>query len=565
MNRWRLLSLSLAALTGLAVQAPAPALAQGTTPASAAGDIVGMRRLTESQYRRSISDVFGPAIKVEGRFEPELRRDGLIAIGSGQASISSAGMEQYYATASGIAAQIAGPEGRKTLPCKPKSAQKPDDSCASQIFATYGRKLYRHPLDKTELDRLVATARKAALDAKDFHVGIEETLASLLTSPNFLFRIERSSGPAKDGVYTLDNYSRASRLSFLFWDAPPDEELLLAAGRGDLSDPTRLRMQVARLAGSPRIRDGLTAFFDDMLQLDLFRTQSKDTQRFPKYSQVLAEDSRKQTLRTILALLVDRNGDYRDIFTTRETFLTRTLAMVYKVPYTSGADWASYVFPASSERSGVLTHISFLSLFSHPAVSSPTRRGVALNEIFLCQPIPPPPPDVDFTAINEGADRPPTVRGRLELHRTNQVCASCHAIFDPLGLPLEKFDALGQYRELEAGLPINVASEYLGTKFDGATGLGNVLHDNPRTTSCIVRNLYAAAIGRAPALSEQKTLEAYSRTFADGGYRVPAFMSELALSDPFFAAPAEEPAPASGVTGGASPTSQPTGHKESRP
>lgn len=559
MSRPLVLAISAAILTALGVQHPAPAMAQPESQhASGASDIVGMRRLTESQYRRSIADIFGPDIRVEGRFEPEVRRDGLIAIGSGQASISAAGMEQYYATASGIAAQVAGPEGRKTyLPCTPKSANKPDDKCASQIFAKYGRKLYRHPLDEAELGVLVATARKAAIDSGGFYVGIEETLVSLLTSPNFLFRIERADGPSKDGLYTLDGYSRASRLSFLFWDAPPDEELLAAAGRGDLSDPSRLHAQVMRLAASPRIRDGLGAFFDDMLQLDLFRTQTKDTQRFPKYSQVLADDARKQTIKSVLALLVDRNGDYRDLFTTRETFLTRTLAMVYKVPYTSREEWASYVFPEGSPRTGVLTQLSFLSLFSHPAVSSPTRRGVAVNEIFLCQPIPPPPPDVDFTAINEGMDRPSTVRGRLELHRTNQVCAACHAIFDPLGLPLEKFDALGQYRELEAGLPIDVTSDYYGRKFEGAAGLGEVLRENPRTTSCVVRNLYATAIGRAPAFSEQKTLEAYNRTFADQGYRVPAFMAELALSDPFFKAPAPEPAPAALASS--------TGQKDSRP
>ncbi|HEV7693212.1 MAG TPA: DUF1588 domain-containing protein [Hyphomonadaceae bacterium] len=236
--------------------------------------------------------------------------------------------------------------------------------------------------------------------------------------------------------------------------------------------------------------------------------------------------------------MVEQGGDYRDIFTTPDTYMTRTLAMVYKVPYMSNSAWAPYTFPADSGRAGVLTQVSFLSLFAHPAQSSPTKRGAALNEIFLCQPVPPPPADVDFSAVNgAGPDRQKTARLRLEQHRTNPSCAACHQIMDPLGLTLEKFDALGQARDTEDGQPIDVSSLYGNVKFEGAAGLGKVMHDNPETSSCVVRNIYATGTGRAPIGGDFTTLQTLTKAFASGGYRVPAFMKAAARGESFFSVP----------------------------
>lgn len=536
MNKLRVATLAgggfLLALTG----ATSLALSPKPDAAAVGSEIVEMRRLTESQYRHAIADIFGPEVNVQGRFEPPVRSDGLIAIGNSQATITTSGMEQYYAIASGISSQVTGEKLRDDLiPCAPRSPKAPDDQCARQFFETYGQLLFRRPLEDAELTGLVSTAHDAASLSDSFYVGIEETLTSLLTSPHFLFRMERII-PAQGGQPAkLDAYSRASRLSFTFWDAPPDEQLLQSATSGDLLTQAGLQAQISRLASSPRVRDGLAAFFEDMLQFDHFEALTKDASRYPKFSQVLAEEAQEQTIKTILSLLVDENGDYRDIFTTRETFLTRTLAMVYKIPYTTNAAWAPYTFDEDSKRAGVLTHVSFLSLFSHPAQSSPTKRGIALNEVFLCQPIPPPPPDVDFSAVNAmGPERLKTARMRLELHRTNPACSACHSVMDPLGLTLEKFDTLGQYRETEDGAPIDVSSEYAGTHFVGAEGLGKVMHDNPRVSECLVRNLYATAVGRTPAPSEYKLLQAFTEDFSNGGYKVPAFLERLALTDEFY-------------------------------
>jgi hypothetical protein len=546
------------------------AVAGGPTGAAAPSDpathpIVAMRRLTEAEYRRSIADVFGPDIKIKGRFEPEVRRDGLIAIGSGQASISSSGMEQYYSMAGGVSAQIMGTGLRKAyMPCAPASDKKPDDACAAKFLTKYGRLLYRRPLDDKETKALVKVARDVTVQSGDFYAGLEETLTTMLASPHFLFRVERAAGPAKDGMIPLDDYSRASRISFMFWDAPPDQALLTAAEHGELSTSEGLAKQVDRLAASPRLADGMTAFFDDMLQFDQFRVTTKDAVMFPKYNQVVADEARQQTLKTVLDLLITKNGDYRDIFTTRDTFMTRTLALVYKVPYTSQDAWAPYTFTQTSDRAGVTSQIGFLALFGHPAESSPTKRGVALNEIFFCQPIPPPPGNVDFSAAsNTTPNHLKTMRLRLQAHANNPTCAACHTIVDPLGVSLEKFDALGQYRDSEEGEAIDASSQIGGVKFSGGGGLGYVLHDNPRVVSCAVKDLYSSGTGHAVGTADRKVVDDLTKVFAAGNYRVPAFLKTMAETDAFYTAP-EPPKSAPPPVKVASATPNPSALKETK-
>jgi hypothetical protein len=538
---------------------------KATAAANRAGAVVGMRRLTESQYRQTIADVFSPEIKITGRFEPDVRRDGLIAVGGGEATISTGGMEQYYAMASSIADQVTAPAAReKYVHCAPTRADAADAACARAFLAHYGRLLFRRPLGNAELEGMVALAGNVGNRSKDFYVGLNESLAAMLSSPHFLFRVERAA-PGAGGLVKVDDFTKASRLSFLLWNAPPDDALLTAAEKGELSAPEGLQRQVDRLLSSPRLAEGVGAFFDDMLQMDRFASLAKDPQRFPKYSQVLADDARQQTRRTLIDLLVTRNGDYRDIFTSRDTFMTRTLALVYKVPYLSKDKWAPYRFGDDSARAGVITQISFLSLFSHPAVSSPTKRGVALNEIFLCQPTPQPPNNVDFTAINpDGPNKALSVRMRLQEHVTNPVCRGCHTLVDPTGVALERFDTIGQYREYDQGAPIDVHSQIGGKPFDGAVGLGQVLHDDPRTTSCVVKNLYASGIGRPLLASDGDRVEALERTFAAGGYRLPAFLKALALSDDLYLAPAPALAPAKANVASLTRITTPTQSREDR-
>jgi len=530
-------ALAIGALTGAGGFAVHTALAAPTASAAATSGapmIVAARRLTESQYRRSIAEVFGADVRVDGRFEPELRDEGLLAIGSSQLSITPAGFEQYYRLADSIAAQVVAPERRDRLAdCRPGSDAAPDEACARRIIAKVGEQLFRRPLTEAEIAPRLRTAALGAERTGDFYEGVALALKSLLVAPEFLFRLERAEpDPAQPNQYRLDGYSKASRLSFLFWDAPPDADLRRAAETGELHTADGLRRQLTRLVGSPRLRDGARAFFTDMLQLEHFDGLTKDPNAYPKFSQALADSAREQTLRTTIDLLIDKRRDYRELFTSNSTFINRHLAAVYQVPFTSTQEWSPFTFPKEAGRSGILTEVTFLSLFSHPAASSPTRRGVKLHEIFMCEPTPAPPADVDFSkvqALEQG-----TVRTRLLAHMDNEGCAACHRVSDPAGLALEHFDGIGQRRMFENGQPIDVSAEVNGARFVGAQGLGTYLSTQRKIPACLVRNVYAYGVGKAPDERDEDYLADQTEAFAKDGYRVPEMMARIAESPEFF-------------------------------
>lgn len=516
--------------------APGAAASPAATPAQPAPVKVAVRRLTESQYRHTIADVFGPQIKIEARFEPEKREEGLLAIGSSQLSFTSAGFEQYFALAGALAEQVLGERERDAVVrCRPVDAAKADDACARQFIAGYGERLFRRPLSAAEINARLATAAAGAARLRDFHGGLKLALASLLVAPDFLFRVETAEpDPQRPGQYRLDAYSKASRLSFLFWDAAPDAQLLGAARSGALHTPAGLQEQLARLTSSPRYEQGARAFFDDVLQLDGFGNLVKDPAIYPKFNQAVADSAKEQTLKTTIDLLIKRKRDYRDLFTSNDTYLNRYLAAVYQVPFVSPDEWAPYTFTDDSHRTGVLTQVSFLSLFAHPGTSSPTRRGIKVHEIFMCEATPDPPADVDFSKVKDSKEG--TVRGRLLDHMQNTGCIACHRRSDPPGLALEHFDGLGQLRTMENGVPIDVSADLNGAKFVGARGLAAYLREDPRVPACLVRNVFSYGVGRKTDEHDEDFLAAETKVFAANGYRVPDLMMQIAATPEFFRA-----------------------------
>jgi hypothetical protein len=496
--------------------------------------VVSMRRLTEQEYRNSVADIFGKEIEVRGSFEPTARSNGLAALSTAVRSVTAVGFESFNKMANDITAQVTAEKYRAKLPCAPKDTKTPDDACAAKVLSHYGRLLFRRPLTEAELDNRVALSRRMTERTNDFYAGLGYSLSMLLQLPDFIFRSEVAI-PSADGKRgTLDSYSRATRLSFLMWNTTPDSELLRAAESGELNTSEGLAKQVDRLMASPRLDAGMRAFFDDMLQLDTFDTVSKDSLLYPKWGSGMATSAREETLRTVIGLALHDNRDIRDLMTTRETYIDRRLAVLYRVPFTFSADWVKYEFPVESGRSGILTQISMLSMFSHPGRSSPTKRGVALLDIFLCSPTPEPPNDVDFTAVNDGKSPLKTLRERLMAHADNKVCAACHTRSDPMGLSLEAFDTIGGYRTTENGVPIDVSATIQSHSFSGAQGLGKYLHDNPQYPACVARSLYSYSRGvRSFSVNDFK--DAYAE-FQNSGYRLRALLKSMALSDSFYAA-----------------------------
>jgi hypothetical protein len=494
-----------------------------------------VRRLTESQYRATIADVFGPDVPIAARFERGLREAGLIAIGTSEAGVSPYSIEQYDAAAHSVAA-AAVKNANAFVPCKPQEATF-DESCAKRFVEAYGLLLFRRPLTQEEVSRFVNAAHAGQERLGDFYNGLQFALAGMLVSPEFLLRIERAQPtPGHAGKNELNAWSKATRLSYFLINSTPDRELLRAASAGELDTARGLRQQVDRLIEAPHFERAVRAFFEDMLQFNQFDDLAKDSLVYPAFNSNAAADAKEQTLRTITNLLLEQHGDYRDLFTTRQTFLTRALGIIYRLPVPTRTGWEKAELPVSSHRSGIESQIAFLALYAHPGRSSPTLRGKGIREVFLCQEVPDPPPKVTFAGFQDTANgRMPTARDRLVAHRNQPACAGCHRIMDPLGLTLENFDGIGSYRTHENGAPIDVSGSLDGAEFHTPEGLGQALHDHPETPRCLVEKMYRFAVGRDTTMEERPYMDYLTKSFATNGYRVPDLMRTIALSHNFFA------------------------------
>jgi len=513
-----------------------------TEPESSATPL-RVRLLTGEQYTNTIAQVFGEDVADAALppLPPLARTDGLLASGATFVGVTSDQISQIQQTAAFIAAKVVDEYHRDFLiPCVPESADGADPDCATMFLKETGRLLYRHPLEETRVAALVDIANSAAETTSDFYDGLAIALETTLVSPAVLFIVDSAEpDPDRPGEMRLDSYSLASRLSFFLWNSPPDNELLLAAETGELHTDEGLQRAVDRMLQSSRLEDGMRAFFDDMMAFDEFNSLAKDPMVYPMVTGATLADAREQTLRTVIDHLLNKEADYRDLFTTRDTFMSMNLGAVYGTPTTAG--WTPYTFTDDDLRQGLLTQVSFLAAHSHAVRSSPTLRGKALRELFLCQKVPPPPPDVDFSALEDAGDVP-TARERLIVHNTNPSCAGCHLITDPMGLSLENFDGAGRYRETENGAELDIRGELDGAFYDDIEGLTVAMRNHPKLPYCLVNRLYAYGTGGPVSLRyDRASLDYFTDRFAGYNYRLPDLLRDLALSQAFSAVrPAEE-------------------------
>lgn len=540
--------LLIGGMTGFGLKSPAaaagPAASSIAAPAPARGQVVAMRRLSESQYRNAIADIFGADIRIPGRFEPVVRPvHEMIANGARDASISPAGLEQFDAMARGIARAVFDDGHRaQFVPCKPRDEAAADPECARTVLAPLGRYLFRRPLSDEELAMYVAVASDAAKPTGSFSKGLELGLSAMLVSPNFLYIVEAAEpDPAHPGQLRLDNTSRAARLSFVLWNTTPNDALLAAAGEGRLTDQAQLSTIADRMVQSPRFEQGMRAFFTDMLLFEKFDSMSKDPVIYPYFSPDVAQALPEQTLRTIVDYLVTRGGDYRGLFTTNRTFMNRPLGALYQVPVRRAKGWEPYEFAPTDDRAGILGQAGFLAIYSHSGRSSPTLRGRAIREVLMCQPVPNPPGNVNFTAVQDVHNKAmPTARNRLGAHSTDPVCASCHKITDPLGLSLERFDGIGAYRRIENDAEIDPSGSMDGKSFVGATGLGQQLAASLDTTQCVAsRALQYATARNSDEVSRQ--VANLEKRFAAKGYNIRALFLNVATMPEAYTVPASQP------------------------
>jgi len=327
----------------------------------------------------------------------------------------------------------------------------------------------------------------------------------------------------------------ATRLAFLVWNSLPDDALLDQAGSGMLGTVDGVRTAVGRLLDASAGREAVGAFAEEYMRLDRIDTQAKDATLFPEYGPPLQAAMARDMREVWAAIAFDDRTSALDVFTTTKVVVNAELARVYGLDAT-GLDsntFRSASLPPDSPRVGILGKPGFLSQFANQKEGSPTLRGKFMREALMCTPISPPPGDVDIVLEDPPADQPMTKRQRLEIHRTNDTCAGCHAMMDPLGLPLENFDAIGRYRTTDHGLPIDPSGDFDGAPVADARDLGFVVASSGAVAQCLVRKYYSYAVGHEERNVDGSVVNALAASFQASGFKLRDLVIDVVAHEAF--------------------------------
>lgn len=487
---------------------------------------VGARRLSRREYDDALEllleDTTRPAVALpEDNIDPfdndwEAQR------------VSQALIEALETVATRAATDaMADPARRdRILGCSPSGAD--DEACFASFVESFGRRALRRPLTQAERDGLMGL-RAFAVESGDFYFGASLVIQALLQMPDFVYHLQRGVPvDGQPGVYRLTQFEVASRLSFFLWGTPPDDALLDAAAGDQLATPAQVRAQAERLLGDPRARTRFHRFH--ALWLGYHRFEPTDG-----LTQAMANESE----RLIDRVVFDEKRDYFDLFTTNETFLNDTLAAHYGLEAPGSAEGTWITYPQGVERGGILSHATFLGVAAKFGDTSPTQRGRVIRERLMCQPILPPPAnlEVDVDAPPPEANGSSCKHDRYQAISDQAGCVGCHSQMDPIGLGLENFDQFGQFRATDVGKPecqIAGDGELVGVgAFRGPRELGVKLVESGRLESCLVDRLYQFATAAKPGDADRETIRALRDSFVASGHRLDQLILDLATSEAF--------------------------------
>jgi len=426
------------------------------------------------------------------------------------------------------------PTRERIFTCRPTAASE-ERTCAESIINRLGSQAFRRPLTDDDLPALMDFYEYGS-DEGGFEIGVRTALEALLASPDFVFRFEEAPEGVEIGTnYEISDVDLASRLSFFLWGGPPDSELVALASQGELSDEAVLEGQVRRMLADPRSEALATRFAAQWLRLDDLDQVHPDRLLFPDFHQQLSDAMRSET-ELFFSNLVREDLSFFDLYTADYTFLNERLARHYGVQGVRGEGFRKVQYP-DERRRGLFGHGSILTLTSHAGRTSPVLRGKWVMEVMLGTPPPPPPPnvpDLDETATSvEG--RALTTRERMEVHRSNPSCNSCHRFMDPIGLALETYDVIGQWRLRENGIPVDSQGElYDGTIISSPVELQSALLKRPiPLVRTFTQNLMAYALGRRVEFYDQTAIRSIVREAEKNDYQMSAFILGVVKSDAF--------------------------------
>jgi mono/diheme cytochrome c family protein len=425
------------------------------------------------------------------------------------------------------------PSRRRIFTCV--AAVGKERTCASEILGRLARHAYRRRVTEQDLDPLLQFFESGRKESRSFDGGIQLAIERLLVDPDFLLRVYRDPAPDTTGVlptqhspetYRLSDLELASRLSFFLWSSIPDEPLLKLAESGELSKPQTLRLQVRRMLVDPRapgaLVRGFVAQWLNLRRLEEYTPDYEKQEGLRVAGRALLQAFSKET-ELFAESMIGEDRPMVELLNANYTYLNEALARHYGIPNVYGSHFRRVTLPDTRQRGGLLGQAGILTLTSYPDRTSPVLRGKWLLDNILDAPVPPPPDDVDTTLKEESAGtKPKSVRERLEQHRTQARCSSCHSVLDPLGFALDGYDAVGRTRTKdEAGNVIDDSGNWPGgVKLNGLAGIRNLVVGRPEELArTVTRKLMSYALGRELEYYDQPAVRAIVRGAAADQYR----------------------------------------------
>jgi hypothetical protein len=424
------------------------------------------------------------------------------------------------------------PSRRRILTCQPTSPAD-EETCARKILSTLLRRAYRGRATAAHLERVMKFYRQGRQKAS-FDAGIEQALSSILVNPQFLFRVEQDpAGLAPKTAYQVSDLDLASRLSFFLWSSVPDDELLDLAERNQLRKPEVFARQVRRLLADGRARTLATSFAVQWLHLRNLDSIIPDLRLFTDFDDNLRKAFRQET-ELLFESVLREDRSVLDLLRADYTFLNERLAKHYGIPHILGERFRRVALGPERQRGGLLRQGSVLTVTSYATRTSPVIRGKWVLENLLGTPPPPPPANVPALKDNTVSASLP-IRERLAEHRSNTACAACHRLIDPVGFALEPFDAVGRWRTMDEGRPIDTAGGLPdGRSFEGVEGLEKALLERPELfVRTLTEKLFIFALGRAPEESDAAAIRKIVRDARANRYRFSSLILGITTSTPF--------------------------------
>ena len=420
---------------------------------------------------------------------------------------------------------------RRIFTCQPAGTRE-EEACAKRIMTTLARRAYRRPVTDDDVQPLVAIFREGR-EARDFEAGVERALEALLSSPSFLFRAEQEPSGARAGTaYRLTDLELASRLSFFLWRSIPDDELLDAALAGQLKTPADLTRQVKRMVADKRASRFMKDFSEQWLEIRNVQSKAPDSILYSSFDDSLRKAMLKET-ELFFESQVREDRPVQDLLRADYTFLNEQLARHYGINNIYGGHFRRVTI-TDERRRGLLGHASVLTTTSYENRTSVVLRGKWVLENLLGAPPPPPPPNVPPLKENDGKSKPTALRERMEQHRNNPVCASCHSRMDPLGFALEHYDAVGQWRDTDTGAAINASITLHGEAIESPKAFREALltqtDEFPHT---VAEKLLTYALGRGLDYYDGPAVRQLVREMTAGQHKWSALVLGIVQSQPF--------------------------------